>query len=269
MARADWSTFMGAPGRLQRKYKWIFVILLVILLVQLLLGYHSSSLDAQTHDKSANSGRSAFSLLSGGSFPIDDDDNTHNQHQHLRKEDIKSPKQTYHRDTVKRHLSDLPFKPRCDVQSRDALSAITRAKSEECKRQIVETVCAIESGTFYAKQLTSRCPKGNYTRGHHLGCFQDEQTDRLLSGYYVNNKETNSPNKCIEICLQSGFMYAGVQYGNECFCGNSPPPSTVQMTDSSGKCGMTCPGEEQALCGGYFTMNVYETGISSESGEDL
>lgn len=288
MAVIEWSAL---GGRWQRKYKLVFVVLLVILSVQLFLGYHSSQLDDQTRDHSGvESGRSgAFSShLSGGSLPVDDDD-SHQHHPPVMKEDflrsilsngageggaaapaVDSNQQGSQKVAKKRNaFADLPFKPQCEVQSKDAVSAVNRARSVECKQQILDTVCAIESGAFYAHQMTSKCPKGDFVRGRSLGCFQDEQTNRLLGGYYVNNKGTNSVGKCIEICVQSGFTYAGVQYGNECFCGSSAPPSTAKLADSS--CHMKCPGgvvdgegADDVVCGGYFTMNVFETGISSE-----
>lgn len=261
-----WKVLGGCLGR---RYKLIFIVLLAILSVQLFLGYHSNQLDGPKEGNSGETGRSAYSHLSGGSLLSDDDEQSNNRHthQHRKGEETAASKEV----KSKRHLDNLSFTPQCDVQSKDAHSAINRARTDECKRQILETVCAIEAGAFYAKHLASRCPKGNYTRGRSLGCFQDDQGSRLLGAYYVNNKGTNSQKKCIEICLQSGFMYAGVQYGSECFCGNTPPPSTAQLADSS--CTRRCPMEEEdegqksaasSVCGGYFTMNVLETGISSE-----
>lgn len=256
---------MSTPGRWQRKYKFIFVVLFVILSVQLLLGYQSSKLDDY---EQGTSGEAHLSHLSGGSFPIDDDDG--HQGGHPQRQLNSNGGKTHadeNKDPPKRkrqNPDNLSFPVKCEVQSKDALSAVSRARSDECKKKILDTVCAIESGTFYAHQLVSRCPRGNFTRGRSLGCFQDDQTNRLLSGYYVNNKGNNSPQKCIEYCLQSGFTYAGVQYGSECFCGHVQPPSTAKLADS--RCTKKCPGEEghEEVCGGYFTMNVYETGISSE-----
>lgn len=270
--------------RLPRKYKLVFVVLSVILFVQLLLGYHSNNLDTGSGAGGvADSGGPAL-FQHNDAGPVDDDDvpsnsnsysrgNLAGNHQHPKEDFIKSishndqaavEKQST--DTKRNYFGDLPFLPKCDVQSKDALSAVNRARTTECKKQILDTVCAIESGTFYADSLTSQCPNGNYTRGRSLGCFQDEQANRLLGGYYVNNKGINTPRKCIEMCLQSGFIYAGVQYGSECFCGYSQPPSTVKLADSS--CSMLCPGPGSSgdVCGGYFTMNVFETGISSELG---
>lgn len=50
------------------------------------------------------------------------------------------------------------------------------------------------------------------TPGKSLGCFKDEKNLRRLNGYSVTLKTTNSPENCINLCLQSGFPYAGVQY---------------------------------------------------------
>lgn len=48
----------------------------------------------------------------------------------------------------------------------------------------------------------------------------------------------------------------------ECFCGNDEPKSSAKLPDPS--CNMKCSGDSKESCGGYFTMNVFETGISSE-----
>lgn len=48
----------------------------------------------------------------------------------------------------------------------------------------------------------------------------------------------------------------------ECFCGNEEPPSASRRPDSS--CNMKCPADPREACGGYFTINVYETGIASK-----
>lgn len=137
------------------------------------------------------------------------------------------------------------------------------------------------------------------TYGKHIGCFKDDKKKRILPDYFILLKETNSPRSCVELCLQSGFQYAGVQYALaglliftdgfclnksalnnlfnfsvECFCGNTEPSNEL----SSSECNMNCPNlpsivdedinfspEEQDLkninCGGYFAMNVFETGV--------
>ncbi|XP_060535752.1 xylosyltransferase oxt isoform X2 [Cylas formicarius] len=134
-------------------------------------------------------------------------------------------------------LDDLEFDVPCTVTGKEALSAISRAKSQKCKQEIVNVTCLALEGKLYPSELKSKCPKG----------------------YFGRNKVENSPQYCIKLCLQSGFPYAGVQYSIECFCGADEPPSSAKVPDSS--CNMKCPGNQHATCGGYYTINIYQTGI--------
>ena len=45
----------------------------------------------------------------------------------------------------------------------------------------------------------------------------------------------------------------------ECFCGNERPGERYHISDL--KCDKFCPGDSDAKCGGYLTMNVYQTGV--------
>lgn len=51
-------------------------------------------------------------------------------------------------------------------------------------------------------------------------------------------------------------------FRSECFCGETPPPPSAKTTEES--CDMKCPGDPSKICGGYFTMNIFETGLASE-----
>ncbi|XP_069701482.1 xylosyltransferase oxt [Periplaneta americana] len=157
-------------------------------------------------------------------------------------------------------LEELDFVPACDIVAKEAISAIHRAKTQLCKQKLANITCLIQQRQLYPHHLPNSCPSPGFTAGKSLGCYRDEKTFRLLSGYYANLKTTNSPKHCINMCLQSGFPYAGVQYSTECFCGIEEPPSTSRLPDSS--CNMKCPADPREACGGFFTINVYETGIA-------
>uniref|UniRef100_A0AAG5D7T0 protein xylosyltransferase n=1 Tax=Anopheles atroparvus TaxID=41427 RepID=A0AAG5D7T0_ANOAO len=156
-------------------------------------------------------------------------------------------------------LEELDFVPPCELTRKETISAVHRAKSQTCKAKIVDVACKIQDGTFYPAQLPNTCPRGAHSPNRALGCFRDEKDFRLLSGYFTTFKTVNSPEKCIRLCLQSGYPFAGVQYGYECFCGDDEPKVSVKLPDSS--CNIKCPGDAKQACGGFFTMNVYETGI--------
>lgn len=45
----------------------------------------------------------------------------------------------------------------------------------------------------------------------------------------------------------------------ECFCGHSMPEHTIKLADP--ECNYKCSGDSKQLCGGYFTISIFETGI--------
>lgn len=271
-------------GRWLRRNRLFFLLGLVLVSsIQLYLAYKSAKLPLTTpttlknggDDKSSNylplkpKGDDRSRPIVNSAF-VDDEDVHSNSNTYSRimqksaggKSNRRAANSHENARSTALKLEDLSFTPACKLRSKEAISAVHRAKSEECKRTIVDTACAIQLDQFYAKALPNFCPHANFTPNLELGCYKDEKSYRLLSGYYVNYKASNSPKKCIRTCLQSGFLYAGVQYSSECFCGSSEPLASAKLPDSS--CNMKCPGDSKDVCGGYFTMNVFETGIASK-----
>ncbi|XP_032520548.2 xylosyltransferase oxt isoform X1 [Danaus plexippus] len=174
-------------------------------------------------------------------------------------EDFGSKTLSHNKPLPQLRLEELDFRPSCDIKSREAISAIHRAKTQKCKQEIVNKTCLIQNGSFYPKKLPNYCSSKTMKYGRHLGCFVDEKKLRLLSGFYGSYANANSPTFCLDICVQAGFLYGGVQYASECFCGDTTPTASSLTADSS--CDMKCPGDRSKICGGYLTMNVYETGL--------
>ncbi|XP_048525855.1 xylosyltransferase oxt [Dendroctonus ponderosae] len=161
--------------------------------------------------------------------------------------------------SIQLKVEDLSFELPCQMGEKQALSALNRAKSQRCKQLIANITCLALENQLYPTELRSSCPSEQFAAGKEMGCFKDEKNFRLLNGYFGVSKTDNSPIYCMNLCLQSGFPYAGVQYAQECFCGSDEPPSGSKLPDSS--CNIKCPGDAHATCGGYYTMNVYQTGI--------
>lgn len=222
--------------RFLRKYKLYFTVGILIFGIQVFLAYKSLRLPDSF--VSANSGES----------PTPSEQKFTNADEKKRAQSLS--------------FKDLGFQPPCNISAKEALSALNRARTKDCKKQIANLACHIQSNQFYPKELPSNCPQENLPSHHNLGCYKDEKDNRLLTGYYTNFKKANSRNKCIAMCLQSGFPFAGVQYGTECFCGVGMPPSDCEIPEKM--CDMKCSGNPNEFCGGYFTMNVYSTGINSK-----
>ena len=79
-------------------------------------------------------------------------------------------------------------------------------------------------------------------------------------GKYLGKSNGNTPSDCIRRCkeLDDGYLFAGVQFGSECFCGNEAPPDDTLVDQS--KCDWKCEGDDELVCGALWRMNVYETG---------
>ena len=56
------------------------------------------------------------------------------------------------------------LKPVCDIKSKDATSAMMRARTNKCKNEIMKAQCLQQEGKLYPKSLPKYCPlQGEYT----------------------------------------------------------------------------------------------------------
>ena len=100
------------------------------------------------------------------------------------------------------------------MTGREAVSAINRAQTQICKQRILNVTCLSQQGLLYPKTLKSSCQHSLGFTGipKNIGCFKDDKTFRVLTGYYTIYKGNNSPQRCAYVCLQSGYPYAGTEY---------------------------------------------------------
>lgn len=84
------------------------------------------------------------------------------------------------------------------------------------------------------------------------GCYTDSPSARSLE------RRVSPPGPGVESCLaectNEGFTWGGLEYGSECWCGNTLA-STASLTLDG--CDMTCQGEVDEYCGGAGSMNLY------------
>lgn len=208
----------NSDSRCLRRYRICFVIGFIILTFQLYLAIRFFSLGIEPlpntdqwnplktiNEDSENSVNSARRLKDG--LVMDDEDNVENQ---LKPKNL--IRSNHKLNQTRLRLEELDFVPACEIITKEAISAIHRAKTQRCKQEIANITCLIAKNLLYPKLLPNFCPSNGFVKGKSLGCFKDNKTYRLLSGYYGNNKKNNSPEFCMNLCLQSGFPYAGVQY---------------------------------------------------------
>ncbi|KAM3717643.1 Xylosyltransferase sqv-6 [Dirofilaria immitis] len=137
------------------------------------------------------------------------------------------------------------------------IRALSRMKTEQCRMKARDIVCNINQ--LIPDSLTNTCPKYDENlRGHYMGCFKDSSNSRLLNGHFYNFKN-NSPSYCVNMCLRAGYSFAGIEYRDECFCGDSLT-SVTSLPDISCE-RYHCDNDDSLFCGGYNAAAVYRTGI--------
>lgn len=88
-----------------------------------------------------------------------------------------------------------------------------------------------------------------------LGCFSDNIIFRVFTGFHSVSFNNNTIENCLSTCQQKNFPYAGVEFGNECYCGSKPNPYPRSV--SSTLCGSACTGNSSEKCGGWGTLNMF------------
>ncbi len=230
---------MEGRGGLYHRYKSNFLMLGALFFLQLLVGYYFLIL------KDVSGGDSSYSVLFNRRMGMEEDEMVSNVSGVFAK-------------------YDLGEDVACVYIHKDATSAIERATTRECRREIARTACLNEAGELYPSRLPNLCPTkvDERLRGRYLGCYADSFTDRLFTGAMVKLGDSNSKEACIRHCAGSGYAFAGTQYAVECFCHDQEPPDKRKVTkDGKRKCDRECPTDASQRCGGYLAMNVYHTGL--------
>ncbi|KAG9238758.1 putative glyoxal oxidase precursor [Amylocarpus encephaloides] len=97
-----------------------------------------------------------------------------------------------------------------------------------------------------------------------LGCYNEAVGKRALAGAVFYDYALMTLELCASNC--AAFKYFGVEYGGECFCGNTIDPSVGRSTNQA-DCSFTCPGNEFEYCGAGNRLEMYGPigGTSSSS----
>ena len=63
---------------------------------------------------------------------------------------------------------------------------------------------------------------------------------------------------CANLCQSKGYRYAGVEYGDECYCGTgfAPGGAAPALADPA-ECNMRCAGSYYYTCGGPWRMQIF------------
>ncbi|XP_077457595.1 sialate:O-sulfotransferase 2 [Stigmatopora argus] len=98
-------------------------------------------------------------------------------------------------------------------------------------------------------------------RAKYIGCYVDSTKKRALKGVSFFDYKKMTVFRCQDNCVERGYLYAGLEFGAECFCGHK-----IQTANASeGECNMECKGEKSSMCGGANRLSIYRLELSQES----
>ncbi|KUJ09774.1 WSC-domain-containing protein [Mollisia scopiformis] len=88
-----------------------------------------------------------------------------------------------------------------------------------------------------------------------LGCYTEPSDSRALTSLTVVD-DTMTVEQCGTVCGSHGYSMFGVEYYDECYCGNSLKPGSVPAPSTD--CKYACKGNSSELCGGDWRLNLYQ-----------
>jgi hypothetical protein len=86
-------------------------------------------------------------------------------------------------------------------------------------------------------------------------CMQEGTNGRALTGASLYSSDM-TPNKCIAFCADQNYMYAGLEFSQQCYCGASLS-NGASLSIPSTQCNMLCGGDGSVICGGSFAISLY------------
>ncbi|KAI0686677.1 WSC-domain-containing protein [Cytidiella melzeri] len=79
-----------------------------------------------------------------------------------------------------------------------------------------------------------------------LGCIAEPTVGRALVNTTFSGSNVTKA-VCAATCDSEGFMYAGAEYGNQCYCGDALANGAIQAVVPSEKCNMKCAANCEPL----------------------
>ncbi|KAK1545521.1 WSC domain-containing protein [Colletotrichum paranaense] len=131
--------------------------------------------------------------------------------------------------------------------------------SEMCGGGNRMTIISKGTPQTYAPPVPQRSGfNGSWT---YQGCVQDNvgAQPNPRTFYWQNLfPGTMTAGMCLDRCAEYGYMAAGLEYGEECYCGDPANIVTQKaaFVDDS-ECNIVCPGNRSSICGGGARLSTY------------
>ncbi|KAH7330380.1 hypothetical protein BKA65DRAFT_565638 [Rhexocercosporidium sp. MPI-PUGE-AT-0058] len=93
---------------------------------------------------------------------------------------------------------------------------------------------------------------------NYTACYTELTNARAMVGYTFTNSTGMSVDVCTTTCKTKGYLLAGLQFGNQCYCSNSISASAPIVDDSQCQA-LVCPGNKLQYCSAGSRLQVYSS----------
>ncbi|KAI1118865.1 WSC domain-containing protein [Nemania sp. NC0429] len=92
----------------------------------------------------------------------------------------------------------------------------------------------------------------------YQGCYNDNINNTRTLPWQLRFPGIMTATTCLHQCAQFGYPAAGLEYGEECYCGDPGDLTTAGSTKQpEGDCNVVCAGNASAICGGGSRLSTY------------
>ncbi|XP_075372387.1 sialate:O-sulfotransferase 2 [Mycteria americana] len=129
-------------------------------------------------------------------------------------------------------------------------------------KELAERAKAGDYGSTRSRALRGRSGREKEEdRARYIGCYVDNTRWRTLRGVSFFDYKKMTVFRCQDNCAERGYLYAGLEFGAECYCGHKIQASNA----SESECNMECKGERSNTCGGVNRLSIYRLELAQES----
>ncbi|KAI1166949.1 WSC domain-containing protein [Nemania serpens] len=92
----------------------------------------------------------------------------------------------------------------------------------------------------------------------YQGCYNDNLNNMRTLPWQLRFPGIMTATTCLHQCAQFGYPAAGLEYGEECYCGDPMDITTAGSTKQpESDCNVVCAGNASAICGGGSRLSTY------------
>ncbi|KAI1478385.1 putative glyoxal oxidase [Daldinia eschscholtzii] len=92
----------------------------------------------------------------------------------------------------------------------------------------------------------------------YQGCYEDNVNNKRTLFWSLRFPNTMTPEQCLGKCASFGYAAGGLEYGEECYCGDPIDVDTSGATlKPESECNIVCAGNATAICGGGARLSLY------------